>query len=134
MDTRSPAASGLVDYIRSVADALGDDVTEVDVDFDDGLATAIILVRSHVPTLLEFPLLLTWDEVSGWALRVETDGTGDTTALEFLGGDILPGPQVVREFLGEAVCGRSPGLVLPPAFRTPNAGDELEHRLAQFRV
>ncbi|MDA3645715.1 DUF6292 family protein [Saccharopolyspora indica] len=133
MDTRSPAASGLVDYIRSVADALGDDVTEVDVDFDDGLATAIILVRSHVPTLLELPLLLTWDEVSGWALRVETDGTGDTTALEFLGGDILPHPQVVREFLGDAVCGRSPGLVLPPAFRTPNAGDELEHRLAQFR-
>ncbi|MGW1681108.1 DUF6292 family protein [Saccharopolyspora sp. NPDC002376] len=134
MDTRSPAASGLVDYIRSVADVLGDDVAEVDVDFDDGLATAIILVCSRVPTLLDYPLLLTWDEVSGWALRVETDGTGDTTALQFLGGDILPHPSAVRKFLGDAVRGRSPGLVLPPAFRMPNAGDELEHRLAHFRA
>ncbi|WP_223838475.1 DUF6292 family protein [Saccharopolyspora pogona] len=132
MDMTSPAAGGLINYVRTVAGDLGDDVYEVDVDLESGLATAIILVHSKVPTLVDFPLLLTWDEVSGWALRVETDGRGDTTAIEFMGEDILPDPGLVRHFLREAISGRNPGMVQPPSFRMPNAGDDLEDRLARF--
>jgi hypothetical protein len=132
MDMTSPAAGGLINYVRTVAGDLGDDVYEVDVDLESGLATAIILVHSKVPTLVDCPLLLTWDEVSGWALRVETDGWGDTTAIEFMGEDILPEPGLVRNFLQEAVDGHNPGMLQPPSFRLPNAGDDLEDRLARF--
>ncbi|GAA0530976.1 hypothetical protein GCM10011581_28220 [Saccharopolyspora subtropica] len=131
MDTTGQAVGGLVKYVRAVADDLGDEVSEVDVDVG-GLATAIILVRSHVPTLVEFPLLLTWDEVSGWALRIETDGRGDTTPVVFMGGDILPEPESVQRFLRAATTGEHPGTPLPPAFRLPNAPDDLERRLAHF--
>lgn len=132
MDTTSRAADGLVTYVRSVADDLGGDVFEIDVNLDRELATAIILVNAQVPTLAEYPLLLTWDEVSGWALRIETDGYGGTTALEFLGEDILPDPALVERFLQEATNGQNPGLLAAPAFRLPNAQDDLEQRLAEF--
>jgi hypothetical protein len=63
---------------------------------------------------------------------VETDGWGDTTAIEFMGEDILPEPGLVRNFLQEAVDGHNPGMLQPPSFRLPNAGDDLEDRLARF--
>ncbi|MGI8312677.1 DUF6292 family protein [Saccharopolyspora hattusasensis] len=132
MDTTSRAADGLVTYVRSVADDLGGDVFEIDINLDRELATAIVLVNSHVPTLAEFPLLLTWDEVSGWGLRIETDGQGDTAVLEFMGEDILPDPARVEQFLLEATNGQNPGMVAAPAFRFPNAQDDLERRLAEF--
>ncbi|MEV4732396.1 DUF6292 family protein [Saccharopolyspora sp. NPDC049426] len=132
MDTASPAVGGLVNYVRCVAEDLADEIDEIDVDVDGGLATVLILMNTRVPTLMDSPLLLTWDEVSGWALRVETDGTGDTTPLEFLGEEILPNPQVVQAFLRDAIRGRSPGTLTAPTFRLPNASDDLEMRLVRF--
>ncbi|SFT09463.1 hypothetical protein SAMN05660874_05661 [Saccharopolyspora flava] len=111
---------------------MADEVDEVDVDVDGGLATVIVLVKSRVPTLADSPLLLTWDEVAGWALRVETSSMGHTTPLAYLGEDILPDPQTVQAFLRDAVHGRNPGTLTATAFRLPNAGDDLETRLAQF--
>lgn len=132
MDTASPAVGGLVNYVRRVAEDMADEVDEVDVDVDGGLATVIVLVKSRVPTLADSPLLLTWDEVAGWALRVETSSMGHTTPLAYLGEDILPDPQTVQAFLRDAVHGRNPGTLTATAFRLPNAGDDLETRLAQF--
>ncbi|GAB3686820.1 DUF6292 family protein [Saccharopolyspora tripterygii] len=131
MDTASPAFGGLVNYVHLVAEGM-DDVDEVDVDVDGELATVVVLVSSRVPTLVDRPLLLTWDEVAGWALRVETSGMGDTTSLAYLGGDILPDPQTVQAFLRDALAGRSPGTFSAPAFRLPNAHDDLETRLTGF--
>ncbi|RKT89135.1 hypothetical protein SAMN05421805_12812 [Saccharopolyspora antimicrobica] len=132
METTSRAVGGLVNYVRSVAGDLGDEIAEIDVDVDGGLATVIIQLHSHVPTLIGFPLLLTWDEVSGWALRVEAGGAGRTVSLEFLGENILPPPEAVREFLRDAIRGRNPGTPVAPAFRLPNSDDGLESRLARF--
>ncbi|MGW5642492.1 DUF6292 family protein [Saccharopolyspora sp. NPDC003752] len=132
MDTMSLAADGLVGYATSVAEDLGVDVFEIDINLDVDLATVIILVDSQVPVFEEFPLLLTWDEVSGWALRIDTDGCGGTATLEFLGEDILPDSASVRRFLWEAVRGNCPGVLASPAFRLPNACDDLEQRLARF--
>lgn len=131
MDPTSRAADGLVNYINRVTDHLGSDVYEVDIDVEDVLATAIILVRPRVPTLVELPLLLTWDEVNGWALRVEI-GDGDTTVLGYLGEDILPDAGLVEGFLAAAASGDHPGTVFPPGFRQPERNDDLEVRLAQL--
>ncbi|MFB9568788.1 DUF6292 family protein [Saccharopolyspora hordei] len=128
----SRAVGGLVNYVRSVSGGLGSEVCDIDVDVDSGLATVLVEVRSRVPALPEYPLLLTWDEVSGWALRVLTDDAGETVSLEFLGESILPAPETVQEFLLDAIRGRSPGTLAPPAFRLPNADDGLENRLARF--
>ncbi|MEV6229013.1 DUF6292 family protein [Saccharopolyspora shandongensis] len=130
MDTMSLAADGLVGYATSVAEDLGVDVFEIDINLDVDLATVIILVDSQVPVFEEFPLLLTWDEVSGWALRIDTGGGAAT--LEFLGEDILPDSASVRRFLWDAVRGNSPGVLASPAFRLPNACDDLEQRLVRF--
>lgn len=128
MDMTTSAVSGLVNYVRSVTAGIEEEVGAIDLEVDE-LATVIILVNSRVPTLVELPLLLTWDEVSGWALRVGTDDDGDTTPLAYLGEDVLPPPRTVQEFLRDAVRGESPGRVMSPAFRAPNAPDGLEQRL-----
>ncbi|GAA2785273.1 DUF6292 family protein [Saccharopolyspora taberi] len=134
MDARSHAAEGLRNYVREVSAGLGDDVDVVDLDLAPGPATAIILVRSVLPTLPALPVLLTWDEINGWALRVEIDGDGDTTAVAYLGGDILPEPGEVHRFLHEAVRGAHPGAVSPPLFRHADADDDLERRLTGFHA
>ncbi|GAA4866279.1 MULTISPECIES: DUF6292 family protein [Saccharopolyspora] len=126
------ATGGLRTYIHVVSSALGGAVDVVDIDASKGPATAIILLHSTIPTLPELPLLLTWDEINGWALRVKISDDGDTTALGYLGDEILPDPAVVRTFLTEAVDGGNPGVIMPPGFRTPGADDDLEHRLAHF--
>lgn len=132
MDARSRAACGLVNYVHEVAGVLDDDVVEVDVDVEEGPATAIIILRSRMPTFAEFPLLLTWDEISGWAVRVEISGDGDTTPLSYLGEEILPPPVRVRRYLWDSLVGRYPGTLRPRPLRHLDAADDLEHRLARF--
>ncbi|WP_406691158.1 DUF6292 family protein [Saccharopolyspora sp. ID03-671] len=129
---RTSAVSGLVTYVRGVTSGL-EEFTTVDLEVEEAPATVLILLDSRVPTLPEYPLLLTWDEVSGWALRVETDGEGGTTPVCFLGEDVLPEPSAVQEFLRAAVRGESPGSIEPHAFRWPNAQDDLERRLELFQ-
>lgn len=89
MEMTISVISGLVNYVGRVTDGI-EDVEAIDLAVEDGLATVIISMGSRLPTLTELPLLLTWDEISGWALRVETDGEGSTTSLAHLEEDVLP--------------------------------------------
>lgn len=132
MDATISVINGLVNYVRSVTAGMEEEMGGVDLEVGDELTTVIILLKSRVPTLAELPLLLTWDEVSGWALRVGTGDDGDTTPLAYSGEDVLPHPRSVQQFLREALRGASPGRVLSPAFRVPNAGDGLEQRLERL--
>ncbi|SFS90773.1 DUF6292 family protein [Saccharopolyspora flava] len=132
MGMTTAAVSGLVTYVRSVTSGLGE-FTTVDFEVEESPATVLILLSSRVPTLPDCPLLLTWDEVSGWALRVETDGEGETTPVSYLGEDVLPRPTTVQQFLRAALRGESPGSIQPHAFRRPNAPDDLENRLEHFQ-
>ncbi|GAA2361381.1 DUF6292 family protein [Saccharopolyspora halophila] len=132
MDMTLSVVNGLVNYVRSVTAGMEEEMGVVDLEVGDELTTVIILVKSRVPALAELPLLLTWDEVSGWALRVGTGDDGDTTPLAYLGEDVLPHPRTVQEFLREALRGASPGRVTSPAFRVPNARDGLEQRLERL--
>lgn len=128
----SRAASGLTSYVRTVAKGLRKDVLAIDCDTAEAPATALILVRSHLPTLPDRTLLLAWDEVNGWALRVKIDADGDTVPISYFGNEVLPEPAEVKDFYDAAVAGHHPGIVFPPWFRSPWDSDDLEHRLARF--
>ncbi|QUH00652.1 hypothetical protein HUO13_07355 [Saccharopolyspora erythraea] len=132
MDVSGSALDGLVNYVEAVVGRLGGDVEGAEVDVDGGFATAIIAVRSRVPTLPGCRVLLTWDEINGWALRVVTSEDDDTVVVSYLGEDILPKPHTVDRYLREAEDGESPGALVPPDFRRPNADDGLERRLVRF--
>lgn len=131
-DGTGQVAAGLVQYVRTVAGYLGSWVTAVEVEPHEEVATAIIVVNTEVPAFAGWTVLLTWDEVSGWALRLKIDEDGDTTPLQYLGHEILPAPEIVRDFLREATQDQHEGTVLSPAFRRANANDDLELRLARL--
>lgn len=123
---------GLVKYVLAVANRLGGDVVAVDIGLDEGVATAFIMVRSYIPTLIGWRLVLSWDEANGWALRIVVNEDGDSTALAYLGGEILPKPKDVQQFVEDANRGQNPGSITAPAFRHPEERDDLEQRLAHF--
>lgn len=117
------AVAGLARYLDSVTERLGDEMLTIDQVTDTELTLAIVTVAPRLPTITEKPLLLTWDEVNGWALRLQLDDDGDTTAVTYLGGDILPGPDAVHDFLRNAVRGHHPGTIAPPGLRRPGTVD-----------
>lgn len=131
-DSTNRAVTGLGHYVETVAECLGDEVLTIDYEANRELAIAIITVTSRLPTIVERPLLLTWDEVNGWALRLQLDEDGATIALSYLGHDVLPQPEEVHHFLENAARGSHPGIISPPGFRQPNEQDNLEPRLARF--
>ena len=99
-DPTSRAASGLTSYVRTVAKGMREDVLAIDCDTGEAPATALILVRSPLPTLPDHTLLLAWDEVNGWALRIKVDGDGDTAPIAYYGNEVLPDPAEVKDFFG----------------------------------
>ncbi len=131
-DLSEDTAQGFTRYVQLVGQHLGEETLVVDSDPDDELATAIILVASRLPTLPDQAVVLAWDEVNGWALRITIDDDGDTTSLSYLGEEIMPAPPAIRDFLNRALLGENPGSVHPPEFRIPNQDDGLERRLAGF--
>lgn len=132
-DPRGRAAMGLREYVCRVVALLGDDdVWAVDCDVELPPAMAMIITRTHVPTMPHRELVLTWDEVDGWATRITLDAEGETTALAYLGGDLLAAPEEVASFLRDSVAGHHPGTPFPPCFRGLEADDDLDVRLAHF--
>ena len=126
------SANGLEGYIAAVIDVLGEVVVTADCEADTELATAIIIVTSRIPSLPDNELLLSWDEINGWALRVKIDDDGDTIAFAYAAREILPSPADVQLFLTDAVHGKHPGSLAAPNFRSPHDDDGLRQRLLQF--
>lgn len=126
------AANGLEGYIAAVIDQLGEVVVAADCEADHELATAIIILTCRIPAIPECELLLSWDEINGWALRVKVDEDGDTTAFAYAAREVLPPPRDVQRFLSDAVRGEHPGSVAAPNFRSPQDDDDLERRLLEF--
>ncbi|RCW44600.1 hypothetical protein DFQ14_104189 [Halopolyspora algeriensis] len=131
-DPTNRIAAGLGNYVETVARCLGEEALTTDYEANEDLAIAIIMVASRLPTITDRPLLLSWDEVNGWALRIQINDNGETIALSYLGGDVLPEAGDVRQFLEDAALGNHPGSISPPGFRHPNDQDNLERRLSHF--
>lgn len=126
------AASGLEGYIAAVIDQLDEVVVAADCEADQQLATAVIILSCRIPAIPEHELLLSWDEINGWALRIKVDEDGDTTALAYAAREVLPPPRDVQRFLSDAVRGEHPGSVAAPNFRSPRDDDDLQRRLLEF--
>lgn len=127
-----PVTTGLFSYIGTVAGRIGSGAVATTCDITPAMATAAVQLRAVLPMFPELPLLLTWDEVDGWALRIGTDEEGTTVAVCYLGSDILPDPSEVETFVCRAVHDELPGTLTPPSFRVPNEDDRLSERVAAF--
>lgn len=119
-----------MNYVQAVSSSLETGVDGVEIVVEETLTSAVMLLHARIPTLVEWPLLLTWDEVNGWSLSVRTEK--EAVVIGYLGGDVLPDPCLVQKFCEEAESGQHPGVIAPPSFRSPNENDDLEQRLAHF--
>jgi hypothetical protein len=118
------AARGLWQYVRQVALALG-------CTGDAFLVQTDAPVSAYLPVtqqLYGFPgrdAALLWDSERGWSAEIE-----DELVVAELGGDPLPPPAEVAEFVADLVAGRRvarrPSVAVPPAV--------LCHRLAAYAL
>lgn len=90
----------------------------------------------RIPGLPEWDFALTWDECNGWAAAIETSAMrcvgDDLIVLPYLGIDALPAPRVVARFADGLVEGEQLGQLDPTEFRSVDAEDDMEQRLAPW--
>lgn len=127
------ALAGLPEYLRQVATAVGTDPTHVDVAARGPAATAYLALDQGLTSFPDLALALLWDEENGWAAALETPA-GELIVLDYLGGDVLPTPDVVAGFLGRLRRTVFPGRRTPPLLRAGAAADGLASRLARYRA
>jgi hypothetical protein len=125
------AARGLRRYLRLVAEELGIDGAGQFVQFDAPVGAYLPLdIR-----LSRFPsqdVALVWDEERGWALGIETDAGTPIALLSYLGGDVLPAPRTVAQFVHDVVDDRFPGRPDPVIMRSVGDQDDLVDRLNRY--
>ncbi|AHH97979.1 DUF6292 family protein [Kutzneria viridogrisea] len=130
IDPHSQSALGLGCYVAAVAEAL--QIPEHAVGFEVcELSSAYFALSVRSPNFPEHDLMLLWDERYGWSIGVETDPAALPVTLAYLGGDLLPDPESVREFVEDLVHSRYPGQPDPPRF-TERA--TLPTRLTRYAV
>lgn len=128
---RSLPSRGLRRYVGLVSEALGQTGEAFWVHMESP-ATGYIPLDDRMPAFRDRDLALLWDERHGWCGAIETASGEDLIVLSYLGLDILPTPRVVARFADDLVAGTGPGQAAPPAFRTLDADDDLDVRLAQY--
>lgn len=131
LESRSRTTLGLRRYVGLVSDALGQTGDAYWVHGETPI-TGYIPLDERVPAFRDRDLALLWDERHGWCAAIETASGEDLIVLSYLGVDILPTPRVVARFAADLVAGTGPGQPDPPAFRTLDADDDLDARLAQY--
>jgi len=116
-DTRGLGLS-LATYVGQVAAAIGVPADGTSCEESD-TATAYIALPDRVPTYPGRDLMLVWDERAGW--RVETEPAPDATpsVLGRMGGDPVPAPSAVAEFVADVVAGDHIA-ALGPSRRAPD--------------
>jgi hypothetical protein len=120
---------GLRQYVWLVAEALGVGRGCCYVQLE-APAQAYIPLDDRLARLPASDLALTWDTEHGWAVGVE-DGLGpDVVPLSHLGGDLLPPPRRVVEFVTDFLAGEPFGQPDPPNPAADPA--ELADRLSAY--
>ncbi|HEU5474991.1 MAG TPA: DUF6292 family protein [Actinophytocola sp.] len=122
-------ARGLRRYLGEVCRALRVGPEASCWELDDR-ANAYVALDGRLPGYPRHDLALVWDEENGWAAALETQCGDDMIILCYLGGDILPHPRVVADFVAELRADEYPGQPDPPALRASFAEDGFEARLA----
>ncbi|MEO6090507.1 MAG: DUF6292 family protein [Umezawaea sp.] len=91
-------ARGLRDYVRHVGEALGltgdSSYVEVDQPF-----SAYLALDGTLPCFPYWDVALLWQEDDGWAVAVEPDSAEDPVVLAHMGGEPLPPPRAVADWV-----------------------------------
>lgn len=95
-------------------------------------SNAYLAVDEHDPSHPDHDLALMWDEENGWAAVAETNAAHDIQVLRYLGGQVVPEPRVVGEFLADVAAGRQCGSPDPPRLRSCVAEDDLPSQLVRY--
>lgn len=131
----TPEASGLRRYVVLVVVAVGAPEDGFSVDLDPPVS-AYVAVQQRIPGLPDWDFALTWDECNGWAAAIETSAMryvgDDLIVLAYLGRDVLPPPCLVALFAAGLLRGEQLGQLDPPEFRSADADDDLQQRLAHY--
>lgn len=133
MDTEpyGVAARALRRYLREVCRSLGVGPEASCWDLE-GRANAYVALDGRLPGYPDHDLALLWDEENGWAAALETETGDDLLILSYLGGDVLPPPSVVGDFVTKLRADTYPGQPDPPALRAAIAQDGFIKRLAVY--
>ncbi|WP_116046802.1 DUF6292 family protein [Amycolatopsis palatopharyngis] len=130
-DPQSATAQGLAQYVRDVARELGLNAAHGYYELDSPAGAYLDLQRR----LAAFPTrdaALVWDEEHGWALGVDAHSGLTLVVLSHLGGEVIPSPAAVADFVRAMFGGRWPGQAGPPRLRRAGAQDSLEAELAAY--
>ncbi|HET9141089.1 DUF6292 family protein [Actinophytocola sp.] len=134
LEFESAAARGLHGYVSLVAAALGLSGPGWTVQ-PEPPASAYLAVDLRHPHYPGWDTALLWHELCGWSLAVEPRATGDLRVVAYLGGDVLPDPDLVAAFAvretSVARTERPAGRPDPPRLRD-GGPDDLADRLASY--
>lgn len=97
------ASWGLRCYVRAVAGRLAVGPENIYCELNSPANAYIALSEGH-PAYPDRDLAVIWDEVYGWALAAETSSAEDLIVLAYRGGDVLPTPPRVAEFVAERLA------------------------------
>ncbi|MEV4319427.1 DUF6292 family protein [Actinocrispum sp. NPDC049592] len=94
---------GLAGYLSAVAKAIG--VPEEGTSFEvSDTATAYLALDRKWPGRPGRDLMLVWCERMGWTVSLETGPAEPAMVLARLGGDSVPEPQAVAQFVTDALA------------------------------
>jgi hypothetical protein len=125
LEPEGAPARGLRRYVWLVAEALGVGAGCCYVQIESPLH-AYIPLDEQLPRLPGSDVAVTWDAGHGWAIGVEDSMGADVVPLSYLGGDLLPAPGTVADFVRGFLAGEP--------FRDPEplCSDDLPDRLAGY--
>lgn len=131
---------GLAGYLGAIGTALGVGLESCTIDAYSP-ASAYLALDWQQRRCPGVELALLWDERCGWAAALEGEAAEDFTILGYLGGDVLPEPEVVARFAAAAQHGTLPqrtgsGWNSDPAHGpgAPPPRSEFVRRLARYAL
>lgn len=122
---------GLTRYVGLVAEAIGIPPSACNC-APDLVGNAYIAVDGRMPRYPDRDVALLWDEENGWSAGIETGCGEDVIVLAYLGGEVVPPPATVADFLAELLADGYPGEPVPPGLRRVDDADGLERKLSAY--
>ena len=132
LEPDGPAGRGLRRYVWLVADALGVGHGCCYIQYESPVQ-AYIPVDDRLPRLPSSDVAVIWDATQGWAVGVEDQLGPDVVALSHLGGDVLPEPEVVADFVTGFLSG-DPITPPEPKHHKENLTKRLAAYASRFRL
>lgn len=116
---------GLAGYLSAVATAVGVPPEGTTFEVSD-TATAYLALTRRWRRRPGRDLMLVWSERAGWAVSVETDPGEAPVIVSRLGGDCVPTPEAVAQFVVDALAAPAPGTTpAPKALNRPRLTESL---------